>query len=459
MIFFMFRFLLPYPTLLCTALLACSEEPKKKVRAPVVLARVGEVEITDIEFERSLAKLGEWGPTAKALEEWHRQFQLLIDKQLLLIEAAQQGIDRQQEMKAWERLQLIEALLQADMAAQLSWDEGELENFFRQKGADWEVRLSRLVLNNPAQAMEALQRFRKGETFERLIATYTVPDQLYSNGDIGWINPLSTNDPRLAPLLLLELGDAKLIEVEGIYFLLAVMERRQVSLAERRQLAEQVLKGEKWAKAEQVYMEYLLGKYQVRLDTMAIEHLLNAAPGQVNRSLRLVRSTLEDWIIGAYLEALENLSDPKQLRADSVPALSFQVTRTYVVNRLLVTEAREKGLYKEIVQRRKRVRQQKMIEALWERQELDQITFSEAELRAYYLANKDRYSASRSLALGRESLRMQVSRDLREEKAAPLFDAYLARLRDQYRSLVSVEEVRFREFVARKRRAGSPLEF
>ena len=77
-----------------------------------------------------------------------------------------------------------------------------------------------------------------------------------------------------------------------------------------------------------------------------------------------------------------------------MPALSFQVARTYVVNRLLVTEAREKGLYKEIVQRRQRVRQQKMIEALWDRQELDQITFSEAELRAYYQANKDRYSAS-----------------------------------------------------------------
>ena len=81
------------------------------------------------------------------------------------------------------------------MAAQLSWDEGELENFFRQRGADGEVRLSRLVLNDPTQAMEALQRFRKGETFGHLITTYTVPDQLYSNGDIGWVNPLSTNDP------------------------------------------------------------------------------------------------------------------------------------------------------------------------------------------------------------------------------------------------------------------------
>ena len=76
-------------------------------------------------------------------------------------------------------------------------------------------------------------------------------------------------------------------------------------------------------------------------------------------------------------------------------------------------------------------------------------------MRAFYEANAQRYA--RSGALGRE-LQAQVARDLRDAQAAPLFDHYIAQLREKYAELVAVEEGQLGEFVSRRRQAANPVE-
>lgn len=441
-----------FAILLAGSLAACGQQPRRAV--PVVLARVDSTQITDADFEAALAKLDAGHSPARALEDWRRQFQLLIDRQLLLREARQQGLaDAPQVLYAlqtWERGKQIELLMKQQMGAQLAWDEQQLEEYFAARGAQREIRLSRLVLRDRAQAMAALERAQRGEAFARIVAEYYKPGQPYS-GDLGWLNPLASPDPRLASLFAREKGAVELIESAGTYFLLAVTDKRQVSLAERRQMAEQALSQKQQNEANLAYLEYLVGKYAVRLDTTALQRLLAPAPPA---AMRLVRSALGDWTIGEYLNAVKVLPQP-ELPA-SVPALSFQVTRAYLVDQVLAREAQEKGIQEQLRESRERLREQKMVEALWERQGLRQVPVAEAELNTYYEAHKNDYPPPPPSPGGMAEWQARITRDLQEQKAAPLFEAYLASLRQRYAAQVQVDEERFQAFVSRRRQAQAP---
>ncbi len=302
-----------------------------------MLARVDTVEITDADFERALDKLDAGAGTVfRSLEEWRRQFQLLIDRELLTHQAREQGLEHHEQVRrqveAWERARLIEALLSVEKGHTPSWED---------------------------------------------------------------------------------------------------------NLA---------------------FVEHLVRKYELHVDEVAMQHLLQAAGP--DSSARLVRSTLGDWTVGHYLRALKRLPSPEGNLPTSAPALGFQVTRTFIVDQLLVLEARERGIYEELRPKREQVRRQKMIEALLQRQILARVPITEAELKAYYEAHKARYAKEAPSAAGAAvAWRARIARDLREEKAAPLYEAYIAELRRRYEGLIAVEDERFQEFVARRRRAESPVEF
>jgi len=121
----------------------------------------------------------------------------------------------------------------------------------------------------------------------------------------------------------------------------------------------------------------------------------------------------------------------------------------------LAEEARSKGLYGELTDDRKRVLQQKILESMWESDIYSQVEIDESDLRAFYEQNKARYA---SIAGNAQTLSVQVGRDLREAKAAPIFDEFIANLRQQSADQVRIDEDNFREFVARQRQSASPID-
>ena len=72
------------------------------------------------------------GTQAKTLEDWQQQFQVVVDKELLLFEARAQGLEETvaASIVAWERNQLVEELLAREMGEALKWTEAELVEFF-----------------------------------------------------------------------------------------------------------------------------------------------------------------------------------------------------------------------------------------------------------------------------------------------------------------------------------------
>ena len=429
----------PQTALLALGLWACVDAPPESASA--VLARVGEAEISERDFAAALEKLPA-GSEAQTLADWRRQFQALIDKELLLLEARAQGLDEAVAgaVAAWERKELVEQLLVREMSEQLAYAETELAEFFAESGAGREIRLRRLPVRERAAAMEMLKKAQDG---------VDLPGEW---GESGWLNALNAGDARMAALFLREVGAVELVETNGQYWVIAIAAEREVSLADRRSLAEKTLTQRKKQQANLAYLEQLTNQYAVQLDTAALRQV---AAGTTQPEVRLVRSATGDWSTADYQQALVRLgANAEPLPAD-VSALGFKVTRAFVVDQILPQEARKHGLSAELEPRRAKVREQKLIQALWEREIFAHIQIDRAQVRAFYEANAQRYA--RSGALGRE-LQAQVVRDLRDAQAAPLFDRYIEQLREKYAAVVAVEEEQFGEFVSRRRQAANPVE-
>ena len=429
----------PQVALLALGLWACADAPPESASA--ILARVGEAEISERDFAAALEKLPA-GSEAQPLADWRRQLQALIDKELLLLEADAQGLDESvaDAMAAWERKERVEALLVREMGEQLAYTETELAEFFAESGAAREIRLRRLPVRERAAALEALRKAQAGVDL----------DGAWSES--GWLNALNAGDARTAALFLQEAGTIELVETDGQYLVVAVAAERTVSLADRRPLVEAALTRHKKQQANLAYLEQLTSQHAVQLDTAALRQV---AAGVARPEVRLVRSAAGDWSVGDYQQALARLGADAGSQPTDVSALGFKVTRAFVADQILPQEAHKHGLNAELESRRAQMRQQKLIQALWEREIYAHIQLDPAQVRAFYEANAQLYA--RSGALGRE-LQAQVARDLRDAQAVPLFDRYIAQLREKYAELVAVEEGRLGEFVSRRRQAANPVE-
>jgi hypothetical protein len=424
---------------------ACAQQQTPAV-SEKVLARVGTTAITEADFEEALQRLG--GAAAQTLEEWRQQFQVLVDKHLLLAEARRRNLQTDvsvlRAVAAWERDKMIDELLRREMGEELTWDEAELETFFIETGAGREIRLQRFDIAEQKKALSILGELRSGASFAAVAqASGTRPQ------GTDWLNLLVVG-PRYAPLFLLEEEAVELVQAEGRYLLVQVVAQRQVSLSERRELVAAALGRRKEQKANIAYLARLAERYEVQLDTAALAKAMSGAQGQ-----RLLKSSLGEWTSAEYAEALTRLEKPGAPPASSAAELGFRVTRAYIADRLLGEEAQRQGWREELAGDREKLLLQKMLELLWEREVYAQVRIDENDLRAFYEQNKGRYTA---LANNEQALQAQVARDLRDAKAAPVFDRYIENLRQQSAAQVLIEEENFRAFVARKRQDAAPVD-
>ncbi len=385
------------------------------------LASVGSISITSEDLDRVSERFGTDG--ASNADEWRRSLQLLIDKQLLLLEGRRLGLHESRGVRAAaqasHRRNLTEALLEKRYPQHLTLTDEHLQAWYDSTGAGLEIRVTRVVVGDRGAAVKVLRMVTKGGRLEDLdIAA----DDVVSRGDLGWLSRLTTRDPRMAPLFDAEVGSVELIESEGKFFLMEVTDRREMPFAERRDAAHSVLEGERRARANMEYLEYLLAKYEVRVDTVAVQRLAESQDATaLDSRTRLVQSSLGDWSLGEYLHVVDLLeNEVTEGAGEGARALGFRLTRAFVVAQLLPREASEEGLADSLAVLRDAVVERGTIEALWA-----------------------------TNGFGPESAAREPER----------FDEYLEQLRQRFAERVHLDEDAYVAYVARKRRSDAPVEY
>ena len=451
--------------LICAAVallswVACDDFGSPSPQTGTVLARVDTVEITDADLEAALVKL-RVSKTDRSLAQWRRELQTLIDRQLLLMEAQRRGFfDDPSVVKGaerWWRAQVMEKLVAREMRSARGGEE-EVRNLFVQSGADREVRVGRLVLADRVRGELALAQARSGRIgFAELQALY-LPPQQQSNvgGQLRWFSPLEVRDPRLLSLLQAGTGAVDLIEDDEGYALLFAVAERTVSFEERRELTERTLTHRKRAEANRALIDRFEKKYDIEINPAAVTALSQHPSAQLDTSLVLVHSTLGDRTVGEYLAVLGSFTAPEHGRFDRGRSIEPAILIALVLDRLIEQEAREAGLEESLIERRQTERNRRVIEALWTEDGLNKIAVTGAEIGEYIAANRSRYASELAVPGGTAAVRARATRELKEERARPMFESYIAELRKRYESVISVDEDHFHSFVTRQRREKVP---
>ena len=448
--------------LLCLAALgvACDEVGSPDSRPAIVLVRVDTVAITDSDFERAVAKLDVSGAD-NTLEQWRRRLQILIDRQLLLIEARKRGFyddpDLLSAVAQWRRSQLLKSLLDRQIGANRP-GEDEVRDFFLQSGAGREVEVGRLVIAGRARAEEAHHRARSGDvTFEDLRARYLpASDQASAGGHRRWLSTLSVKEPLLLALLLSGPGSAELVAGEQGYTLLVAVAEHEVTFEQRREQAELALAHRRRIEASRALVARLTKKYGTSINRSVSDRLRTdstTGPDQV-----LVRSSVGDWTVGEYRDAAASLAARDRSLLDRDSSFELRIFFAFALDQLIDREAREVGLQPVSAADEQMERDRRAIEALWSEEALSQITVTQAEIREYFARNRQRYPSELSASGGAAAVWQQVTRELKEERAQPMFSVYVVGLRSRYESLVEIHEDRFFSLVSRLRRDRAPVQ-
>ena len=413
------------------------------------LVYVGDETIGENDFLRALEKLDD-DIRSLTLSDWRQRLQVLIDNELMLIEAKRRGLNEDAKVKAavdsWERERVISKLLQKNNKGDLSPTSAQIKNFFETTGAANEITLQRVDVMDQKTAFDILNRLESGADFTEIAR---INNKRVLTTD--WLNPLMV-DERYAPLFVLQKGNVELLEAEGRFIIAHIKDRRKVSLEQRYKLVEGALRRKMIQEANLKLLADLAENYEVQIDTVTIGLLLE---GRADNAQRLLTSSLGEWTVGQYQLANKSLKLSDSPPSFSIPQLGFHITRVFIVSQILAEEKRKLGIDQDIAIERKKILNQKMLEALWQTDIYSQIMVENTEIRAFYQKHKARYS---SLSENTQALNNQLSNDIREAKAQPLFVSFVENLRNRLDDKVVIEEDNFRDFVTRQRNKQVPVD-
>ena len=144
------------------ACISCGEEQPDDA---YLLAKVGEVEITVADLRTLEANL-----KTAAMRSQHRDnLQTLIDREVLLLEANERGLQRDEavlaELATRETKALADAMLQRNVAAKVAVTEDDIEKAYARPGWGEKIVTMEIFVPNREQARQVQALLARGEDF------------------------------------------------------------------------------------------------------------------------------------------------------------------------------------------------------------------------------------------------------------------------------------------------------
>ena len=228
----------------------CGEDP----RGPV-LAEVGDSRIHASELRRYEERLAESLRSREAGIEGRRQhLQALIDKEILIREAAARGWDRDRDMRRrlereWTR-RLVQEFLAREVDAKITLEEQEVRDHYLKSGRDRAVRCGRIDVGSREEAEKIVRLLEGGADFEELARQRSSHAPTAAQGGLytGYVTrdqiPLAIMRDKVYPLEEGEISEPLPLP-GGSYGVFQVVEEVTVPLERVRRLVEAELHREK----------------------------------------------------------------------------------------------------------------------------------------------------------------------------------------------------------------------
>jgi peptidyl-prolyl cis-trans isomerase C len=177
------------------ALPACA---KKEEQKGTYLAKVGNVKITQADFEREFKNLPEFAQALFNGNEGREKFlDELVKKEMLYQEALKKGLDKNPEfvskMNDIKKISLVGMLLEQVIEEKTKLTDEDIKNYYDRHREDFApvsgIRASQIIVKTQSEAENILERLKKGEDFANIARQSSIdPGSAKNGGDLGFLS-------------------------------------------------------------------------------------------------------------------------------------------------------------------------------------------------------------------------------------------------------------------------------
>ena len=376
--------------------LACSQQD-----APPV-ALVGDVPITGAQLRRFASDVLPGLRSAQQGQAARQDYlQTLIDRQLMLRQAREKGIDREPAVWVAQLLQrrtyLANLYRKRDLHPQAQVTDADLARFFAEQDLGRERLMTAILVQTKAEAQAIQRQLAAGASFAELSAQYTLdPRAAAQRGRIGFVNRSMAS--RLGvPEVVFDHQPTGIasepLPLGRRFHLVRFIEDRQVEVDSQRDLLAGELAKFKRREVERQQVELLAYKLGWHLTAPG----LAALPSQANAPLFIYE--------GGQVSTEEYLEMLKKHRGTSPEALQDSATiatfaRRTILPELVLAAAAEKAGYhqeREAAAHLAKADEELLLKAAYQRQVSDSVAVVAADVEHYIAAHPERFTIPESI--------------------------------------------------------------
>ncbi len=368
-----------------------------------VVAQVGDVALTKAAYLRFVERL----PPGLQSESARDHLQSLVDQELLLQEARARGIEQgdavRYQLNALVRKQLSQRYQAEVLAPQVEVTPEEVERTFVDMGFDRERLFARILVRQQPDVDRVLQALHAGEPFAKLAQRFAANDLFAQQGDgvVGWIGRTQAQRFAIPPQTFLALPVGQIAEplpLAGGWQIYRFVEDRPADKTDYAQEAASAAHREKWQSLLQIEVETLSRSLGLQLNCEGLQALLaEPNPTGPRAALPLYRFDGGAISLGEYLYNLRSIGFRAALQ-DSAQVVSL-ARASLLPAYLMAAAAQRRGWDQEaeFAEWHERKRKALVLQQLTKAETATKVAPSEAEIAAYYEANKTRFRTAESV--------------------------------------------------------------
>ena len=389
--------------LLC-ALATCGRAPREDI-----VAVVGERQITAEDLRKFALKLL---PGLRSNEEGQKAredyLQTLIDRQVLLLEAYDQGLDKDPELlkahRAKEQEHIAAIFFKREIRPQIAASEEEIHRFFAERAMAQERFLATIVVETEDEGQWIRQEIHKGGSFAVLAQTHSLDTgSAERGGEVGFVNRPRAERMGIPAAIFdsLQTGTVSpLLPIGEHYQLIRFLADRRADLEAYRVRIARQLMAEKAQDIEAQKVELLAHELGWHMAPEGLALLRQGAKSAKGRSFTaeqnevpLFRYEGSEIALGEYLEVLRahRIDNPQAFRDSTFIA---SVARRFLLTPAMFGVAAARlGIPEEpdVLQWRETAKEELMLLQLRQREVSASISPSEGEVRQFYEEHREKF--------------------------------------------------------------------
>jgi peptidyl-prolyl cis-trans isomerase C len=265
---------------------ACAKKGEEK--GPY-LAKVGNVKITQADFEREFKNLPDFAQKIfKGSSGKERFLNELVKKELLYQEALKEGLDKnadyQNKLEEFKKITLIGQLLEKQMESKTKVTDQDVKDYYEKHKEDFtpfsKIRVSLILVKTEDEANNILERLKKGEDFAKVAKKSSIDSGSAKNGgDLGYLSKDQMTPELEAVAVRLKTGEiSEPIKTQHGYEIIKVTDKKPGKVVEFdkvKNLILQHLSAEKQKEIFDSYIESLKKKYKIDINNEALAKFIS----------------------------------------------------------------------------------------------------------------------------------------------------------------------------------------